>query len=466
MNIKKITSKVTSNNFALYTNVFLLLGAFIYYFIPSEFNLYASEKTLNIFFKIALVGIMLITFADIWLKRKVLFKNIDKIRVFFLLFASTIVMIYPYKHKMVLGLSIVLFSLMLLYGLYKRQYIGFHIIMKSLLIFILFVFASIFWATNTSEAFKHIDYFVLFLAVPLLSCFYRWKKEEIYIFIYPVFTAFLSLLSLNVIAYVCLVKYHQKPLFSFLSFSKSYLAPATNHYEILRWSETFHQSIIGWGLFIVGVLGYWLYKEKKQKLISIEHISLYAVLLACVSFMIQARVAMIGIVFFTGLFIWVELMKKINSRGPIFIYTAIITILGILSCYWIFTETPYFNDEIRHTMNNAAIQFFPQHFWIGGGANYEIEVIQSVNYEFNKLHNIFLSAMVNQGIIGLILLLLFHFYAIYTGIKYEHLLGIYVFLAFLIFNLTEDVLGYPICGLFFLFTLIPFEKEQINQIQK
>ena len=443
--------------FILILNIFVISTIGIFYFLPLDFNIYYTDFSLKLFFRIIIGIIVILTTTDVFSKRKILFNNIDPFRLFITIFASLLICIYPYKHKMVLGLAIALLSLCLLYGFYKKTFYKPHPIMIILFLLSCIKFLSLLWSDNFSNSFHHIDYYCLFIMLPIVSCFYKVEKKELYPFIYIPFIVFINLMTLNIISYVLLVKQYQKPLFSFLSLSKGYLGDIS-YIETMKWSVTLHQSMIGWGFLLVFVMGYWLWRENKQKWITSWHIIFYFILLIIVSLIIQARVVILGIGIIMLIFLWVELMKKVKSRKKIIYYTSFASLIILfLLPFLIIKKNNYFNDEIRNRMNLAAWNSFKESPFLGKGAGSEENVIIKAGYDFHTLHNDYLSTLVEQGLIGFFFIILFHIFVIYFGIKDKYLLGIYVLITFFLFNTTEGIMGSPICIPLFLFCLLPPE---------
>ncbi|MEB3005224.1 O-antigen ligase family protein [Capnocytophaga sp. G2] len=301
--------------------------------------------------------------------------------------------------------------------------------------------------------------------LPIVSCFYKVQKKELYPFIYISFIVFINLMTLNIASYIFLVKQYQKPLFSFLSLSKGYLGDIS-YIETMKWSVTLHQSMIGWGFLLVFVMGYWLWRENKQKWITTWHIIFYFTLLIMVSLIIQARVVILGIGIIMLVFLWVELMKRIKLKKKI-IYTsfAALIILFLLP-FLIIKKNNYFNDEIRNRMNIAAWNSFKESPVFGKGAGSEENVIIKAGYDFHTLHNDYLSTLVEQGLVGFFFIFLFHIFVVYFGIKNKFLLGIYVLITFFLFNTTEGIMGFPICIPLFLFCLLPPEDTSCSSSEK
>ena len=443
--------------FILILNIFVISTIGIFYFLPLDFNIYYTDFSLKLFFRIIIGIIVILTTTDVFSKRKILFNNIDPFRLFITIFASLLICIYPYKHKMVLGLAIALLSLCLLYGFYKKTFYKPHPIMIILFLLSCIKLLSLLWSDNFSNSFHHIDYYCLFIMLPIASCFYKVEKKELYPFIYIPFIVFINLMTLNIISYVLLVKQYQKPLFSFLSLSKGYLGDIS-YIETMKWSVTLHQSMIGWGFLLVFVMGYWLWRENKQKWITSWHIIFYFILLIVVSLIIQARVVILGIGIIMLVFLWVELMKRVKSRKKIIYYTSFASLIILfLLPFLIIKKNNYFNDEIRNRMNTAAWESFKESPFLGKGAGSEEKIILKAGYDFHTLHNDYLSTLVEQGLIGFFFIILFHIFVIYFGIKDKYLLGIYVLITFFLFNTTEGIMGSPICIPLFLFCLLPPE---------
>ena len=443
--------------FILILNIFVISTIGIFYFLPLDFNIYYTDFSLKLFFRIIIGIIVILTTTDVFSKRKILFNNIDPFRLFITIFASLLICIYPYKHKMVLGLAIALLSLCLLYGFYKKTFYKPHPIMIILFLLSCIKFLSLLWSDNFSNSFHHIDYYCLFIMLPIVSCFYKVQKKELYPFIYISFIVFINLMTLNIASYIFLVKQYQKPLFSFLSLSKGYLGDIS-YIETMKWSVTLHQSMIGWGFLLVFVMGYWLWRENKQKWITSWHIIFYFILLIIVSLIIQARVVILGIGIIMLIFLWVELMKKVKSRKKIIYYTSFTSLIILfLLPFLIIKKNNYFNDEIRNRMNTTAWESFKESPFLGKGAGSEEKIILKAGYDFHTLHNDYLSTLVEQGLIGFFFIILFHIFVIYFSIKDKYLLGIYVLITFFLFNTTEGIMGSPICIPLFLFCLLPPE---------
>jgi len=452
--------------FILILNILVISTIGIFYFLPLDFNIYYTDFPLKLFFRIIIGIIVTLTTTDVFSKRKILFNNINPFRLFITIFASLLICIYPYKHKMVLGLAIALLSLCLLYGFYKKTFYKPHPIMIILFLLSCIKFLSILWSDNFSNSFRHIDYYCLFIMLPIVSCFYKVQKKELYPFIYIPFIVFINLMTLNIASYIFLVKQYQKPLFSFLSLSKGYLGDIS-YIETMKWSVTLHQSMIGWGFLLVFVMGYWLWRENKQKWITSWHIIFYFILLIIVSLIIQARVVILGIRIIMLVFLWAELMKRVKSRKKIIYYTSFASLIILfLLPFLIIKKNNYFNDEIRNRMNLAAWNSFKESPFFGKGAGSEENVIIKAGYDFHTLHNDYLSTLVEQGLVGFLFILFFHIFVVYFGIKNKFLLGIYVLITFFLFNTTEGIMGLPICIPLFLFCLLPPEDTSCLSPEK
>lgn len=447
-------------------NIFILCVVGVFYFIPLDFNLYYTDFPLKLFFRIIIGIVIIISCIDVFFRWKTLFQNISPFRTFITILASFLICLYPYKYKMILGLGIVLLLLCLFYGIYKKTFYRPHPIMIAFFLLSFMKFLSILWSDNFSKSFHHIDYYCLFIMLPIVSCFYKVQKKELYPFIYIPFIVFINLMTLNIASYIFLVKQYQKPLFSFLSLSKGYLGDIS-YIETMKWSVTLHQSMIGWGFLLVFVMGYWLWRENKQKWITSWHIIFYFILLIIVSLIIQARVVILGIGIIMLVFLWVELMKRVKSRKKIIYYTSFASLIILfLLPFLIIKKNNYFNDEMRNRMNLAAWNSFKESPFFGKGAGSEENVIIKAGYDFHTLHNDYLSTLVEQGLVGFFFIFLFHIFVVYFGIKNKFLLGIYVLITFFLFNTTEGIMGLPICIPLFLFCLLPPEDTSCLSPEK
>ena len=434
-------------------NILVLCVVSILYSTPLTVNIYQLTDV-NLFLRIAMGLIGGLALIDVFIKRKELLTGITPFRIFTAIFASAIIAVYFYNHKTPLGLSIVLLLLCLIYGIYKRTFYKPHPIMIALFAFCVLKLLSCLWATDPKQAFAHIDYYSLFIFVPIASCFFRIEKKELKPFIYTAFSFFLGIMTLLVVTYVFLVKQYDKPLLAFLSFNKSYMGDIS-YYELINWTKTNHPSKIAWICMAVFAMGLWLWRTEKGKIINTLQIVLYGILLIAISFMLQARIAILGSFILIGLSLWIALMKYIANTKYIVLCTLLAAVMGLWLTKVVITNSSYFNDPIRNTMNAAAINSFNQYPIFGGGAGHESLIIKEAGYDFHGLHNDFLTTLVDNGLIGITLFLFFHILVVYYAIKQRYMLSIYLLTAFVIFNTTEGVIGISICIPFFFYTLIP-----------
>lgn len=434
-------------------NILVLCVVSILYSTPLTINIYQLTD-INLFFRMVMGLIGGLTLLDVFIKRKELLTGITPFRIFTAIFASAIIAVYFYNHKTPLGLSIVLLLLCLIYGIYKRTFYKPHPIMIALFAFCVLKLLSCLWATDPKQGFAHIDYYSLFIFVPIASCFFRIEKKELKPFIYTAFSFFLGIMTLLVVTYVFLVKQYDKPLLAFLSFNKSYMGDIS-YYELINWTKTNHPSKIAWICMTVFAMGLWLWKTEKGKIINTLQIVLYGILLIAISFMLQARIAILGSFILIGLSLWIALMKYIANTKYIVLCTLLAAVMGLWLTKVVITNSSYFNDPIRNTINAAAINSFNQYPIFGGGAGHESLIIKEAGYDFHGLHNDFLTTLVDNGLIGITLFLFFHILVVYYAIKQRYMLSIYLLTAFVIFNTTEGVIGISICIPFFLYTLIP-----------
>ena len=434
-------------------NILVLCVVSIFYSTPLTINIYQLTD-INLFFRMVMGLIGGLALLDVFIKRKELLTGITPFRIFTAIFASAIIAVYFYNHKTPLGLSIVLLLLCLIYGIYKRTFYKPHPIMIALFAFCVLKLLSCLWATDPKQGFAHIDYYSLFIFVPIASCFFRIEKKELKPFIYTAFSFFLGIMTLLVVTYVFLVKQYDKPLLAFLSFNKSYMGDIS-YYELINWTKTNHPSKIAWICMAVFAMGLWLWRTEKGKIINTLQIVLYGILLIAISFMLQARIAILGSFILIGLSLWIALMKYIANTKYIVLCTLLAAVMGLWLTKVVITNSSYFNDPIRNTMNAAAINSFNQYPIFGGGAGHESLIIKEAGYDFHGLHNDFLTTLVDNGLIGITLFLFFHILVVYYAIKQRYMLSIYLLTAFVIFNTTEGVIGISICIPFFFYTLIP-----------
>lgn len=437
----------------LFVNYISVIVCFFFLSLIKK-DFWQSGVFVDVFLKIG-VGVSLFsTFLWGYFNHQILFRKREILRSLILVVASCVVFLFTYKFKITTRFVWLFYILIIFEILRKPQFIKPNIIIFSLFCFLIFKILGVFWSGKPLSFDLFNDGEALYLLLTcVVACFFRVKKEEAFTFIAICFKGFLGLLTLVFVSYILFSAFLGKDFLSFFTLNKGYMP----YYELLRWSYFKHPSYIAWIILLIGGLGYFLYTNQKEKnyITKIELI-LYAVLLLCLVFMLQARVAIIGYFLSCCLFFWLELSKKWRFSTKAFIISAG-SVLMLLFIYFLVTKTAYFSDPIRNNFFHTALKYdFNPIF--GAGTSLQGDISEKLNYI--HLHNDFLSTFVDLGIIGLLLLSFWLASTFYQSIKMKNNFILYTLFLFLLIMNTDTIFYFSFCLYFSVFfTMILFMEE-------
>ena len=360
----------------------------------------STQKIL--FYSVFLYDIAIILLF-LYVNHRFLFEKGEWLRNIITIVGCGVVLLWTYKHKITFRLDLLLLFLCALYGIIYRKYVKPTVITLLFFTFIIFKIIGLLWS-------KHFDYgvktlfegesIVFFLVIPIILLGFSVSQRQQLSFIAICFKGFLLLLVANVVFYSFAISAEgTKPFFSFLTLNKGYLSDSKGFslYEILFWTKFKHPSFLSWITLVIGGLGFFLWK-KYHTVITTSEIIVYAILLFCFIFMMQARVNIIGYFVVVAFFLYLSvapLFSKWLKYGGV----VIVGFIAIGTIAYLTMHTAYFSDPIRNQLYATAIQAIKEgNLWIGNGSGYQRYIMDGfVGY----VHNDFVAILVDIGIIGL-----------------------------------------------------------------
>lgn len=451
--------KITNLYFPIFSLVALLLSFIGSYYHP---ELWARENFSVLFFKIGFYLCPFLVALWMFFRHKILFTRGEYLRSLIICTGVAIVFLWTYKHKITLRLDLLLLFLCALYGLIYRQYIKPNKVMLSFFALIALKYLGILWSEYKEFAWYDMfdDMLYLLLAAPIVCLFFRVKKAETRTFVVLSFKLFLLLLTLNICTYILVSKNIGIPFFSFFTLNKGYMPSG----EVLSWSVFHHPSFIAWVMLLVWGLGILLGYRKDNKYISSFEVILYGVFLLFFSFIVQARIVIIGLPLCVFLLLWFHFTKKWSNKKRVSAEMLILLIVS-LCVYLLITHISYFFDPIREKMLSSAYQHIFEHPIIGSGSATEKMLSREVVGQMH-IHNDFLAIMIDLGGIGLSLLLLWLFFTYQKSILAKDNSIAFTIIIFLLLMNTDVIINY-FAGILILFPFLIFIffKEDENIVQ-
>ena len=308
-----------------------------------------------------------------------------------------VVLLWTYKHKITFRLDILLLFLCALYGVIYRKYIKPTALTIAFFAFIAIRIVGLFWAQYFDYGVRILfeeESIVFFLLVPIILLGFSVSQRQQLSFIAICFKGFLLLLVANVVFYSFAISAEgAKPFFSFLTLNKQYFSL----YEILFWTRFKHPSFLSWIILVVGGLGFFLWK-KYRTIITTSEIVVYALLLFCFIFMMQARVNIIAYFVVIAFFVYLSVAHLFSKQLKYGLFVSV-GLVAIGTVTYLTTHTAYFSDPIRNQLYATAFQAIKEgNLWIGNGSGYQRYIMDGfVGY----VHNDFVAILVDIGIIGL-----------------------------------------------------------------
>lgn len=237
------------------------------------------------------------------------------------------------------------------------------------------------------------------------------------------------------------------------------------YYFVNFWAGYYHPSYISLVLFFSVITGFFLYykQDTKFKINSFE-LSIFLFLSLFIILLMQSRV---GIVIFI-LICFSALLYYIKFQTQYFKLILALSVIGALIVF-IFGHSrleSFINDGERSSLTTIAVAQIENNLWWGVGTynqkqaiDFQLEIMkEDIPIEKNKytyVHNQFLGNMVQFGLFGLVVLLIFIGGIVTIGIKKRSFLLQMYLLVLTIFMLIEEPLytqeGITRCTIFLVF---------------
>lgn len=419
--------------------------------------LWEKEEFRVSFFKIGfyLCGII----SALWMFQHytLLFEKGEYLRSLIICVGATTVFVWTYKHKITFRMDLFLLFLCGLYGIIYHKWIRPNKVMITFFLLILLRYIGMLWSVDKSfaweDSFSDKVYFLLF--APIVCLGFRIKEREYISFVTLAFKLFLLLLTLNISTYIFVHKAIGLPFFSFLTLNKGYM-DYTGH--ILAWTFFKHPSFISWVMFSIWGLSILVWRKDKKH-IPLFEIILYGLLLFCFAFIVQARIIIIGFPLGILLLYWLHFSKNWSSCKRILIETGIL-LIGVLGIYLLVSHTSYFSDPIREKMLSSTVTAITEHPIFGNGTIYEKIIAENTVGQWH-IHNDFLATLIDLGVLGLILLLLWIGFCYQKAILDKDHSIVYCLMMFLLLMNTDVMLNfYPGILITIPFLIFVFFKEE------
>ena len=376
-----------------------------------------------------------------------LFEKDEWIRNTITIVGCGVILLWTYKHKITFRLDILLLFLCTLYGIIHRKIIKPTVISILFFIFIIIRIIALSWA-------KYFDYgvrilfeeesIVFFLLIPIILLGFSVSQRQQISFTAICFKGFLLLLIANMVFYSFASKAAKIDFFSFITLNKGYFF----YYEALFWSKFKHPSFISWIILLIGGLGGLVYRKDK-KLITNYELTIYALLILCFTFIVQARVTIISYFIVTAFFIYLSIEKYLTQTVKYSLFS-LLGITAIGGVWYLVTHTVYFTDPIRNELYARAFTAIGQgNLWIGNGSGYQRYIMEDLHIGY--VHNDFIATLVDTGILGLSIFILWLGSIVFS----KNIIKQYLLLAFLPI-MNTDVLFYVFECTYILIPLIIF----------
>lgn len=442
-----------SKNWFLVLSIGSILLAFICSYISPE--LWLNNNFGSYFLKRGFFLCPFFTFLWLVQHHKILFKKNNYLRSLIIFIGAASVFLWTYKHKITFRLDLLLLLLCGIYGIIERKWIRPDKVTITFFLLIILRFLGILWSENKLLAWEGINADMLYflLLAPIIGLWFRVKEDEMMSFIALCFKLFLLLLTLNFCGYIFTTRAIEIPFFSFLTLNKGYM----NFYGyILEWTFFKHPSFISWIILLIWGLGILVWK-KNNKLISLPEIILYGILLISFSFIMQARVVIVGIPLTILLLGWFNITKNWPIYKRFLAETGMLIIIAV-GIYLLVTHTTYFSDPIRENILKKAFESIGNSPIIGNGSIFEKIISNQIGAE--HIHNDFLATFIDLGIVGLLLLFLWILFTYQRATIVKDNITILCMANFLLLMNTDIILNSAV-GIYILlpFLIFIFFKE-------
>lgn len=328
-----------------------------------------------------------------------------------------------------------------------------------------YVFMLIIGTINTQKGFHFPELTYSFILIPLTSCFFSLTHETLL----RILRLFLRGMAIYLIICVLYWWYNflhlDTDLISWLTQKDSFVIWLPDWKNQIRlvggitfpaylfvnsWSYYYHPSYISFVLFAGIIAGFYLYfKKNRHSYVSKFELILFIVLCLIVTLLMESRIGLVGCCFILA----VSGLYYAKLKLKYFKYIVIIYIvLGSITLFYMQDSVEGFlDDKIRKTYTTLAIHYIEDSFWWGSGTQeqhialeYQEELMKNtvppVEKKIVYAHNQFIGDMVQFGIWGLIVLMVFLYSIIHYSIKERsYLLQMFISVTILFMMIEEPL---------------------------
>lgn len=416
MNTKSATDKSKNTLFFYLTSFIYLLGVFVAskFLIDgnSEPDTYIRPISFTTFFAI-------IFFIAVYFGKNILLylKNINQdkiISIFFALSVST--MPYNWRFGMYSAIPLLLIAVKnIILGKINKRGLEVWIIPMFVLLEILYLFKGV----DNHEGLPLLSRHLYLLGITIISYGINLNKDKL------VDIARISLVSLsvfifiNIAYYVFIYHFYTENIFDCLTFSKNYLSYNPDidaSLKFMEWSHSNHHGIDMWIFSSIYIMAYII--NRKYKILNTAGLIAFPLLMTVFCFINQSRYGFIllGVIF--SFIMLYELNMLFSRKKIVGIFTKLIIVLYTLSMLssLIFIEKM---DFTRYKIYKNSWYIIKEYSFMGAGTGFDnvpktnIEGLDEVPHS----HNLYISSMVDTGILGAALQLFFILYIMYYGYR-------------------------------------------------
>ncbi len=294
------------------------------------------------------------------------------------------------------------------------------------------------WQSQTTFP-NPTDKYILYVLFPMSFLLYKPKTKSVYQFVRIALPIALALLSIYLLYAILFHLVYFDDLWAWIQhpFSRVYqpkLFWGDTYLFYSDWFEAIHPSYI-----LLALLPYFLisFFDKTRSLLSEKEEIVFVVLTSFFVLFTHLRYGLYYIVLMLILHLWKPYFgatKELFKKKGIYLFLGAGLLAGFL-----YQERDLFFDELRLELYQSAIEEIKTSPILGQGSGAEHILFQkSTTINEYHAHNLFLSMMVNFGIIGLLWAITFCATLFYEGIKRNQVL-----FAFFIFLLPMFIIESP-----------------------
>ncbi|HHT23656.1 MAG TPA: O-antigen ligase family protein [Bacteroidales bacterium] len=449
-----------------------------------------TQKT-EIYFRYSLIGLFLLSIISFFLfsgKQLDLFKKQTK-KEYSLLLTSLMLLPIATLFSIDIGnyATGIFVGCALLYFILNRKLYQFN---KIYLYLFLYAGLMTVGTIGTTKGFRFPDTALSFLVLPIAYTFFNLPRETLFKIAHFVFRAMIIYMVISVLYW----------WFNFLHLDSNFLDWITSkqcfnttemmewenqtflalgtlygaHFFVTSWAYYYHPSYITLVLFFGLILGlYLLYKKKPIQTVTKFEIFSYVVLLFLLIALMESRIGLVNLL----VILCATALYYIKLEASHF-KTALITLAVIASASLFIMDDrieSFVFDNVRKTDYTLATNYIKDHFWWGTGFDEQKiglteqeelmkDVLPPIGRDKTYTHNQLLGNMVQYGIWGALVLIVFLVALIRYAVKTRSYLLQMFLLTIILFMMIEEPLygqkGFTIFTVFLTFFIAVGESDK------